>query len=496
VQFVAENSIPALGIIGKGGQIINAGRAGVQGGNALTQAGRTLAVEAARRPGVTLAGEAGASLGAAVGGEGARDIAPDSTLGEVVGQTIGGLAGGFGAGGLAARFGRRPARPVVETEPQGVATPLGDDMPRRRIAGATRRVSVEAGLHGPVHRELAGNYRAAVDRLSADQAGEVPGALRHPEIGEIDLIWGDAERYGLAKIMARHPEVVEDLPAIVERLPVRGRPEETGNNRFVLEDDAHRAVIAPDFNGVEKRWLVTAFEKKGAPGDQTSRRDPLSPDGGSTGGGARGDILPSGGPDNGARQRDYIAVGDLPPLPPGFQLVDEPALGRVRPMGDRLPADDIAALARTVEPGDVTPRPGNLVESPDELPTSLAAIEAPSPGPRAKKPGGFIEYLRGVIRDDTARRGLPVRIDAEDAIDKGVPAELIYLNPTEADKAKLRLRTPSLFGTRYGKMSDTQQVLRSLDLDEVDPSIGALTISPVLAWNLRRGRSAASRSGR
>jgi hypothetical protein len=38
------------------------------------------------------------------------------------------------------------------------------------------------------------------------------------------------------------------------------------------------------------------------------------------------------------------------------------------------------------------------------------------------------------------------------------------------DKAQLQLRNPSLFGTRYGKMSSNNQVLRSLDMDEVDPA--------------------------
>jgi hypothetical protein len=38
------------------------------------------------------------------------------------------------------------------------------------------------------------------------------------------------------------------------------------------------------------------------------------------------------------------------------------------------------------------------------------------------------------------------------------------------DKAQLQLRNPSLFGTRYGRMSNNQQVLRSLDMDNIDPA--------------------------
>ena len=288
------------------------------------------------------------------------------------------------------------------------------------------------GPFGPVHPDLAGDYPAALARLQADGAGEVPGAIRHPEIGEVDLVWGDP-----------------------------------------------------------KRWLVTAFERKGAPGGQTSRRDPLQPDGGSTGVGAGGDILPSGASDNGlppipdgfvldapgpARAVDRIDVASLPPMPPGFVLdegagLSSPPLGRTRPMGERLSPDDIAALARGLNPEDVRPIPANAVESPDELPSTFVPVEGPgSPGRQPKKPDGFATYVRRTLASESKAKGMPVRIDAEDAIDKGVPADLIYKNPRVADKTKLQLRNPSLFGTRYGRMTSAQQDLRTLDLDGIDPA--------------------------
>jgi hypothetical protein len=65
---------------------------------------------------------------------------------------------------------------------------------------------------------------------------------------------------------------------------------------------------------------------------------------------------------------------------------------------------------------------------------------------------------------------MPVRIDAEEAIDKGVPADLVYLNANVADKSKLRVRYPAIFGTRFGKMTSKQQHLISLDMDGVDPA--------------------------
>lgn len=171
-----------------------------------------------------------------------------------------------------------------------------------------------------------------------------------------------------------------------------------------------------------------------------------------------------------ARQPDYINVNDLPPLPSGYVLADDVPLGRVRPMGEQASPEELAARARSMRPEDVRPVPGNRPESLDEMPSSLAALEGPgSPGRRPKRPAGFVDYLRGSLEAESAQRGIAVRIDAEDAIDKGVPAELIYVNPKEANKARLRLRNPSLFGTRYGKMTGEQQALKSLDMDDLDP---------------------------
>lgn len=172
-------------------------------------------------------------------------------------------------------------------------------------------------------------------------------------------------------------------------------------------------------------------------------------------------------PPEGPRRVDRIDINDVPK---GWVPVDDPAIGRARPMGEQPKAQDIAAAAERVQPEDVTPIPSNAVENPEELPTSILQVEGPAALGRApKKPIGFADYLRGIVKDESQRRGVPVRIDAEDAIDKGVPAELVYRNPGVADKAQLQVRNPSLFGTRYGAMSGKQQVLRSLDMDEVDP---------------------------
>jgi hypothetical protein len=125
--------------------------------------------------------------------------------------------------------------------------------------------AAEAGPFGPVFTDVApGDWQGVVARLSQAQDGEVHGALDHPDVGPIDVVWGKAgtgknDGYGLAKILQFHPEVVADLPAIVRSMAVTSRTE----NRIKLESADHSGGIRLDWNGREKTWLITAFEKDG-----------------------------------------------------------------------------------------------------------------------------------------------------------------------------------------------------------------------------------------
>jgi len=81
------------------------------------------------------------------------------------------------------------------------------------------------------------------------------------------------------------------------------------------------------------------------------------------------------------RAVDRIDVNALPPLPPGFVL-EEP-LGRVAPLGLQPDPADMAAAARAIRPEDVTPIPGNRIESADEAaranPGTIRDVDAPDP---------------------------------------------------------------------------------------------------------------------
>lgn len=191
----------------------------------------------------------------------------------------------------------------VQAPPASKAARSADDIAAARIAFAESGGDV--GPHGPIHSELRGDYAAAIERLAADQDGEVPGLLAHPDIGNIDLIYGvagtnDSDGAGLAKLLRWHPEVVKDLPAIINAMRVRVRSE----NRIKLESADYRAVIRLDYDGRKKTWLLTAFEKKkDAPGvTQDGPASPLPPGRTNYSGSKRsGDIAPANPLDNGAQ---------------------------------------------------------------------------------------------------------------------------------------------------------------------------------------------------
>ena len=94
------------------------------------------------------------------------------------------------------------------------------------------------------------------------QNGEAVAALNHPEVGDIDLVWGKEgtnkhDGFGLSKLVRWHPEVLDNLQAIVGSMKITLRSE----NRVQLESEIHKGAIRLQWNGQSKHWLMTAFEK-------------------------------------------------------------------------------------------------------------------------------------------------------------------------------------------------------------------------------------------
>jgi len=198
----------------------------------------------------------------------------------------GGRAGGSGRAGLAddeAQAGSEPGaltaadRDELEAAGQGGFTFFDeqahqafDDPAGPGVAEAAMSVwhdiRAEApGPFGPIFTDVdPADWKAVVARLTAAKDGEVHGALDHPEVGPIDVVWGKPgtgkhDGYGLSKILEFHPEVIDDLPAIVRGMHVAAR----SDNRIKLEGPNHEGGIRLDWDGQQKTWLITAYEKDG-----------------------------------------------------------------------------------------------------------------------------------------------------------------------------------------------------------------------------------------
>lgn len=166
-----------------------------------------------------------------------------------------GVADGQGELSLAAA-GRQPA---ARDEQRDVAG--SDERGSQRTEND--RDQVEEGPFGPILRGYEGKWREAALELERRQSGDAIGALSHPDVGPIDLVWGRAgnnqhDGSGLAKLISWHPEVLEDLQGFIDGLHVD--PATRTERRIQLVSHNGRAGIRLDYDGNAKTWLLTAYD--------------------------------------------------------------------------------------------------------------------------------------------------------------------------------------------------------------------------------------------
>lgn len=89
------------------------------------------------------------------------------------------------------------------------------------------------------------------------------GALYHPEVGDIDLIWGEPgwtprKGYGLAKIVKWHKDegILDDLQGLIDSMGVV--PDKSSENTFQLENATHVIVLRRTWMGSARQpWVLT-----------------------------------------------------------------------------------------------------------------------------------------------------------------------------------------------------------------------------------------------
>lgn len=185
---------------------------------------------------------------------------------------------------------------AAESAPQQTDTPLGraeteladwkerrdlpanagnvTDVPQGNPTAAMGTEAEPSNPFGPILTQYRYDAQGAIKALTELKSGEAVAALHHPEVGDIDLVWGKAPEggtngFGLAKLVKKHPEVLQDLQGFLDRL--HKDPKQSGKNRIRLIDNRGTAVVRLQWEGKSKKWLLTAFENN-TPG-ATTRTD-------------------------------------------------------------------------------------------------------------------------------------------------------------------------------------------------------------------------------
>ncbi|QFY42989.1 hypothetical protein F6R98_10485 [Candidatus Methylospira mobilis] len=116
----------------------------------------------------------------------------------------------------------------------------------------------------PIYTQFKHNAKAAIAHLIKEQKGIAVAALYHPEIGDIDLVWGKttddarSKGTGIAKILRWHPEVLRDLQGFISSLHVHQRH---GKKIHLTGNAGERAAVQVDYDQRNGHWLLTAYIK-------------------------------------------------------------------------------------------------------------------------------------------------------------------------------------------------------------------------------------------
>ena len=123
------------------------------------------------------------------------------------------------------------------------------------------------GKFGNIYDQFKGKAKEALAFLRKGKSGYLKGVFHRDEIGDIDLVWGEAPANhsgkGLAHIYRKHVETlkdfksIEEADAVIEDVVTSGVVKEGKDNTWNIEKGNYRVVVAKDVNG---NWILTAFD--------------------------------------------------------------------------------------------------------------------------------------------------------------------------------------------------------------------------------------------
>ena len=153
----------------------------------------------------------------------------------------------------------------VASEESAAATALGGGLSFGigALGGALEHAlskKLQSGDFGPQHKlKNEGDPNEAINVLMKKKDGEVIGAYKHPDLGDIDFVYGKGGKngYGLAHIAEKHgDEALRNIPKTLRD----GALVEKTDTWAIIVDNKNKAAIRLDWNGKAKQWLVSAYE--------------------------------------------------------------------------------------------------------------------------------------------------------------------------------------------------------------------------------------------
>lgn len=128
------------------------------------------------------------------------------------------------------------------------------------------------GDFGEQYTEFRHKPKQAIKHLKKVKGGECIAALFRPEIGDIDIVWGEHNQktnkgFGLKHIIEKHGKEIKRLGFEVEDfIPIiiqygEFNLKKSDSNKKVFESKGFRFVVAiqKTLTG-KKSWLLTAFD--------------------------------------------------------------------------------------------------------------------------------------------------------------------------------------------------------------------------------------------
>ena len=109
----------------------------------------------------------------------------------------------------------------------------------------------------------------AIEKLLKEKRGHIKNAFERPEIGGIDLVWGD-DSGGLLHTISRRDKMFERGTGHISGIDmVKKIPTIIENGDFNIDEkdrpgfnfDGYRVAIRPAYDGEKLNWVVSAMEK-------------------------------------------------------------------------------------------------------------------------------------------------------------------------------------------------------------------------------------------